>query len=241
MIYIIIPAYNEENNIKQLLLDINKHLDKLDYTILVINDGSIDKTPDIARSLAGQIPIRVIDHDVNKGVGEVFHTGLNVAARELKDNDVVVTIEADATNDPFLIKQMITKLNQGYDVVCASRYENGGGYYNFPFYRLILSYGVNMLFKTLFPITGIKDYSIFYRAYKIEIIKKALNFYGDSFITSKNFASNAEILLKLRRFKVRGAEVPLKYRYDLKKGKSGIKIFRTILEYFKLCWEKTKK
>ncbi len=237
MIYIVIPAYNEEKNIEQLIMDAHTHLNNMPHTILVVNDGSKDRTPDVIRSLVGKLPVRLINQPVNMGVGKAFFAGFAIAADELKDDEIVITIEADATNDPFLIQEMVSKLNEGYDVVCASRHIKGGGYYNFPSYRLLLSRGVNFIMRAVFPIKDTYDYSIFFRAYRVSILKKAFKVYGNSLITKRGFASNAEVLIKLRRLGMRCSEVPLKYKYDLKKSESGMKIFNTIKEYLGLCCE----
>jgi hypothetical protein len=135
---------------------------------------------------------------------------------------------------------MVEKLEEGYHVVCASRHVKGGGYYSFPFYRLLLSRGVNFILRHLFPIEGIRDYSIFFRAYRVGTIRQAITYYGDNFIIRKGFASNAEALIKLRRFNIKGAEVPLKYMYDLKKSESGMKIFKTVKEYLYLFIDNMK-
>ena len=70
---------------------------------------------------------------------------------------------------------------------------------------------------------------------------KAFTFYSDSFITKRSFASNIEILIKLCRFGLKASEVPLNYRYDLRKSESRIKILKTILKYIFLCFQNVGK
>lgn len=235
MIYIIVPAYNEEQNIARLLSSIDEVLssEKYAYRIIIVNDGSRDGTQGAAKELSYRYPIHLINHSSNKGIGAVFTTGLSAAcsmARE--DEDIIILIEADCTNEPPVLSKMISKIKEGYDIVIGSRYRAGGGYIGFPPFRYILSIGANTMLRFLFPVKGVRDYTIFFRAYKAGLIKKAFLLYGEEFITSATFVANAEVLLKLGKLSQRISEVPMIYNYSLKKGKSGMKIISTIKEYF---------
>ena len=64
-----------------------------------------------------------------------------------------------------------------------------------------------------------------------------MDFYGEKFITTKGFVANVEILLKLRNFNVKAAEVPLLYRYDLKQGYSKMKVTNTLIQYLKFIFK----
>lgn len=235
MIYVTIPAYNEEANLGTLVSSINEILkgDNKDFLIIVIDDGSTDRTREIALRLAESIPLEVLSHRVNKGAGGFFKTGFERLCKSAVSGDVLVFMEADCTNDPKLLPRMIRKVEEGHDVVVGSRYLKGGGYRGFPLKRRILSSGANALMRFFFPIRGIKDYTIFYRAYSRDIIRKALDFYKDSFITSKSFLVNSEILVKLNRLGFKGTEVPLLYKYDLKRSKSHMEIRQTLFDYLR--------
>lgn len=233
--YIVIPAYNEEKGLPPLLETIRRLMaeDGRDFWVLVVNDGSRDRTREVALEAAATMPLDVLDHEVNRNVGAVFRTGITEACRRAGPDDIVVTIEGDNTNDASIIVKILRELEKGYDVVVASRYRQGGCFKGFPFKRLICSHGVNTLFRILYPIRGITDYSIFYRAYRAGVLQRALDHYGDDFIESIGFVSNAEMLVKLRPFDVRGSEVPLRYLYDQKAGASKMNVGRTIAEYFR--------
>jgi dolichol-phosphate mannosyltransferase len=232
--YIVIPAYNEEHGLPPLLATIKRLMaeDGRDYGVLVVNDGSRDRTRDVALEAARAMPLEVLDHEVNRNVGAAFRTGLTEACRRAAADDVIVTIEGDNTNDPSIVLALLRKLDEGFDVVVASRYRQGGCFQGFPFKRRLCSHGVNTMLRVMYPIRGIRDYSIFYRAYRAAVLQKALARYGRDFIESVGFVSNAEMLIKLRPFGIRGAEVPLRYLYDRKAGASKMRVGRTILEYF---------
>jgi len=99
--------------------------------------------------------------------------------------------------------------------------------------RRIFSYAANFLMQKFFPIKGIFDYTIFFRAYRVGIIRKAVEHFGRfGLIQSLGFVANAELLIKLSFFTGRITEVPFIYDYGLKKGSSKIGVARTINEYF---------
>lgn len=233
--YIVIPAYNEEKGLPPLLATIRRLMEQegREYHVLVVNDGSRDRTREVALEAARSMPLDVLDHEVNRNVGAAFRTGITEACRRARPDDIIVTIEGDNTNDASVIVPMVRRVEEGYDVAVASRYRPGGKFQGFPLMRRIYSHGINTLLRLLYPVEGITDYSIFYRAYRAGLLQRALDLYGDDFIESVGFASNAEMLVKLRPFGIRGSEVPLRYRYDQKASKSKMRAVRTIAEYFR--------
>lgn len=244
MLFIVIPAYNEEQNLSLLIPTIIQILynNKIPYKIIIANDGSRDGTKKVAESFAKKLPIQVVNHEVNKGIGAVFNSGLKAASDLAGNEDVIILMEADCTNDPAILPVMFNKVKEGYSVVIGSRYLDRGGYHKFPIARLGLSIGANYLLKLLFPIKGAKDYTIFFRAYSANILKKAFRIYKDRFITSDTFVANVEILLKLESLNINIYEIPLFYNYELKKGKSGMNVIKTLKEYvFFIISEFTKK
>lgn len=231
IIRIIIPAYNEAKNLPALLQDIAQVLQKEPYDIAIINDGSKDNTLEVAQGLSKQYPVTVLHHPVNRGVAEAFRTGITHMADKAAPYDVVVIMEGDGTSSPKVLPELARRVALGADIVIASRYETGGRYQKFPLKRLILSKSANIVFQLLFPVKGVKDYSIFYRAYRAEVLQRALSHYGEKFITVQTFFANIEILLNLRPFIQKVEEVPLVYDYGKKQGKSGMKIWKNLRSY----------
>jgi len=111
MIYAIIPAFNEEENIKEVILRTKKYVNK----IIVIDDGSKDKTSAVAKK-AGAI---VLSHKKNKGKGEGIRTAISFLKN--KKYDYVVIIDADLQMYPEDTPKIIKKLKSGYDFVMGSR------------------------------------------------------------------------------------------------------------------------
>lgn len=237
MIYILLPAYNEERDLPTLLHRIRGAMQSLklpDYCVLVVNDGSTDGTLAAVANCQAEIPIEVLDHGVNKGLGQAMLTGLSRAAALVSDDDILITMDADNTHDPNLIGSMIEKIRAGADLVIASRYELGGEEVGLSRLRSFLSRGASSLLKIFFPMPGAQDYTCGYRAYSGAALKIAYQAYGSQLVEERGFTCMAEILIKFRSIRARVSEVPLVLRYDLKSGQSKMKVVRTILRYFVL-------
>lgn len=236
MIYIVLPAYNEGETIGPLCESLIKYFNKNKnpYRVLIVNDGSTDTTREVAQSYIKKMPLRIIDHGKNKGLGRAFRTGLKEAVRLAKKDDIIITMDADNSHRPESIVKMIDKINKGNDVVTASKFEKGTKIIGVPKNRQLISYVGSFIFRIILPIKGIKEYTCAYRAYKPEILKKAFRYYGDKFIDQKGFASTSDILLKLRRFDIQGAEIPLILRYDLKLSSSKMNTKKHIVDTLKL-------
>lgn len=239
MLWLMFAAYNERENLVNLLPGLSSFLeDKIkDYKILIVDDGSTDSTKNIADSLDKPIPIEIISHEKNKGVGEVFKTGFSAISCLAGQDDLVVVLEADGTSDYTLIPELVRKLEGGMDIVIASRYIKGGAYRNFPLKRHLISRIGNVILSMAFRNKRIKDYTIFFRGYRVELLKKVLLQYKDGFITSNTFLANKEALINLTKLTDKIDEVPFVYSYEVKIGKSKIPLLKTFFDYIKflLC------
>ncbi len=236
MVIILLPAYNEERDIRTLILRIHAAMETggFSYKVFVVNDGSTDSTVSVVTACQQEMPIELINHGVNKGLGQAMLTGLRSVAKQMGDEDVLVTMDADNTHDPNLIPAMVEKVRSGADLVIASRYETGGEEIGLSGVRSFLSRGASGLLGMFFPIVGAKDYTCGYRAYRGSVVKDAFRVYGDKLVEERGFTCMAEILIKMRAMNARVVEVPLVLRYDLKSGRSKMKVLRTILRYFVL-------
>ncbi|MBI1892859.1 MAG: glycosyltransferase [Candidatus Rokubacteria bacterium] len=230
-ITVVILAYNEEARIGEVLEGLRGlHIPGL--KVVVVDDGSIDGTAEVARSFADRLALEVVCHPKNLGVARTFETGLRFAARRSGPSDVIVTMEGDGTNDPETVARLARCIWEGADVVCASRYRPGGGYYGFPLKRKILSLGANYFMRWYFGIPDVRDYTLFCRAYQAKVIQDALARYNSSFIECEGFVSNVEILVKISRMdRFRFGEVAMRYSYEKKRSKSGMRVWKNLREY----------
>ena len=235
MIIIALPMYNEEKDIGPYLTNLKKAMDnsQLNYKIIILNDGSKDNSVKIVEKFRKSMPITLLHHEINKGLGITLKDLFLEVARISDDNDIIITMDSDNSHNPEYIKDMVNLIEkENFDLIIASRYEKGGKEIGLKWYRSILSKNLALLMKILFPIKGVRDYSCGYRGYRAKIIKTMINKYKNNFIKSQGFPGMSEILLKLRKTtKFKAKEIPLVLRYDLKQGESKLKLIKTIKEY----------
>lgn len=231
-----LPAYNEEANIGNLLARIDSALTEtgLAYEIIVVNDGSRDRTEEILRSCADRYNLNILMHNRNMGYGTTIRDGLNAAANAAAPFDVIVTMDADESHNPGLIYRMVQLIREGHDVVIASRFQPGGRVYGLSIPRRTASIGASLLFRILFPTTGVRDFTCGFRAFRASVLQEAFATYGPSFVDQEGFSSSVDIVLKLRRHNVIFGEVPMVLRYDLKLGESKMRVWRTIAQTLSL-------
>ncbi len=112
---VIIPAYNEEKNIEEVLLRTKATMKTLQFPheIIVVDDGSTDKT----RSLAAKHNVTLVNNGRNQGKGHALRMGFEKAT-----GDILVTMDADGSHRPEEIKKLIVPLLNGADVVMGSRF-----------------------------------------------------------------------------------------------------------------------
>ncbi|MBI5952684.1 MAG: glycosyltransferase [Chloroflexi bacterium] len=224
MIWIFVPAYNEEQDLPALLPKIHGVLKQKvqDHRIVVVNDGSVDRTGEILNEFQKMLPLDIVTHQINRGLGETERDGFEFIAMRCSPEDVIVRVEADNTHEPSYIFDLLAKLNEGYDVVNTSRFQPGGGQIGVDGYRAFISRAANSFMHFIFRIQGTRDYSCGYRAYRAQVIQDAIGIFGNNFIQLRGlgFTSTLEMIVKLHILGARFVEVPFVLRYDQKTGYS---------------------
>jgi len=239
-IWLALPAYNEERSLPALLtrcVPVAKELERRGrrLAVIVVDDGSRDRTADMARGFADRLAVEVVPHGVNRGLGAALRTGLGAALDRAANGDHVATMDADNTHDPALLPAMAEQLeSEPADVVIASRYVKGGEEVGLTPIRRVLSRGASFLLTVMTPVRGARDYTCGYRLYRGSLLGRAREAWGERLVEEAGFTCMAEVLLKLGRGGARVTEHPLVLRYDLKEGASKMKVMRTISRYFVL-------
>ena len=228
---VVLPAYNEAADLPILLERMVQVLNNaaLNYRIVVVDDGSIDETAGLVRNAALRYPVELIQHPMNFGLGAALRTGLGA---NHEDGDVLVVMDADNSHDPQLIIPMLQRIDDGYDVVIASRFQNGGQMIGVPWHRVLLSQLASWALRSIFRLPGVKDYSSGFRAYRVSALSRMRGIYGNEIVTENDFACMLELLVRLGHSGAKITEIPLVLRYDLKNSASKMRIFRTIRRYF---------
>ena len=200
-ISIILPCYNEEALLSSTLNTVLNYLEirrqKYRWEILIINDGSKDRTGDIADEYADRIPeIRTIHHPINLNLGRALQTGFRHA-----NGEAIVVLDVDLSYSVDLIEQLVDKLFNTYsDIVIASPYMPGGKTTAIPFGRRTMSLWVNK-FMRLASQDKFYTYTGMVRAYRGSYIKK-LN------LKTKDYEINPEIIYKSMIMRAAIVEIP---------------------------------
>ena len=236
---VLLPALNEELSIESLINRVYCSALELcdELKILVCDDGSTDKTPYLLAELSRHLPVEVITHKHNRGLGETIRDLIERACEITKPGDLIVRLDADETHEPSYFGAMKSALDRGADVVIASRFVQGGGQMGVPKSRAFLSRGANLFMRMAFPIKGLREYSSGFRMYRAEILHQAIAVYGNNFIQIKGlgFTCTLEKLVKLNMMGARFQEIPFVLRYDQKSGPSKMVSSVTTLGYVVLA------
>jgi dolichol-phosphate mannosyltransferase len=229
-VVLVLAAFNEEQNLGPLLTKIHGQSREmgLPFHVVIVDDGSTDRTWEAIEAFRGILPLTAIRHPVNQGLGQSVADGVAAAVKIAGDDDIVVTMDADETHPPGLIPRMFAAIREGRDVVIASRYRPDSYLCGISFRRCVMSYLAAVVSKAMFPIKGVRDYTSGFRAFSGTALRLAYREYGPTFIDQTGFQCTIDILLKMRRLKLVFGEVPLVLRYDLKKGPSKLPAVRTI-------------
>lgn len=218
---LIIPTYNERDNIVPLVERIHKNMSGYDYRILFVDDDSRDGTAELAQSLAGKYPVDVLVRKDKKGLASAVVDGL-----EKVDAEIIGVMDADLQHPPEVLPELVKALSNGADMAIASRYVPEGGCEGWGRVRRVMSKGAIFIAHLLLPSTRrIKDpMSGFFIFEKRAIAGAQLNPGGFKILLE---------MLMLGNFQ-KVAEVPYIFK-TRSRGESKLKA-RQQIEYLKHVW-----
>jgi glycosyltransferase involved in cell wall biosynthesis len=206
-ISVVLPAYNEEGNIERQVASVDEVLSAMrfdDYEILVVDDGSRDRTRAVCEGMQTRFPkLRLLVHEVNQGYAKALRTGFTSAAMPL-----VFYTDADNQFDIKELKNLLAAIDD-YDIVCGFRI------YRFdPFSRLVLSWGYNLIVRTLFRIR-VRDVDCAFKLFRREVFDRI-------HIESKKFFVDTEILAKASKAGMKMTEIGVRH-YPRTEGESTVR------------------
>ncbi len=207
---VIIPTYNERNNIAKLIPDIIELYPNMN--ILVVDDNSPDGTGDYVESLSQHDSrIHLIRREGKLGLGTAYAAGFKYALEN--GFEIIVQMDADYSHDPKVIADFLEKIKD-YDLVIGSRYVTGVNVINWPMSRLLLSYFANVYTRV---ITGlpVKDATGGFKCFR----RKVLESIDLGSIRSNGYAFQIEMTFKAYRKGFSIKEVPIVF-VDRVEGKS---------------------
>ncbi len=208
----VIPAYNEATTIAEVLNSTRRFVDGM----IVVDDGSMDRTSQIARAQGAQ----VVRHVINRGLGAAIGTGFEMAKR--LDADVVITLDADGQHDPSEIPKFISAITAGADVVIGSRMLVRRG---MPWYRQCANVAGNLVTFFLFG-AWVSDSQSGFRALTSFALRQI-------HIQTNHMEVSSELIAEAKRHKLTLVEVSIKAiytDYSLSKGQNFVVGLKTLIK-----------
>ncbi|MBE9037698.1 glycosyltransferase family 2 protein [aff. Roholtiella sp. LEGE 12411] len=238
-LFILLPAYNEQESIAPLFkrFQLLQSLCNMDIKLIFVDDGSTDATAKTAldESQSLGISLKLVQHVKNAGLGQAIKTGFTTFLEVSEEGDFLAAMDCDNTQPPELLMKMYDIMVGGtYDIAIASRYQKGAKVIGLSPLRVLTSYGASWLFRIAAPISGVRDYTCGYRMYNRYFLVSLFEYYGNNLFTEKGFACMVDLLLKAKVLKPKVAEVPMVLRYDQKPTASKMKVLKTIAQTLRL-------
>ena len=228
---IVIPAYNEEKRLPKTLESINDYLRKreYDYEILVVNDGSKDKTAEAVENLKSRVAnLKLIDNKENNGKGFVVRQGMLSAKGDYR-------LFADADNSTSIdqIEKAWSWLDKGFDIVIGSR-DIKGAVLDPPqpwLRQAVLGEGFKLFRKLVVGLWKVEDTQCGFKCFTKKVAE-------DIFPKCKidRFAFDAEILVVAKKFGYQIKEIPVYWKNDLESKVKFKSILKMALDLFKIRW-----
>ncbi|MCD6248647.1 MAG: polyprenol monophosphomannose synthase [Hadesarchaea archaeon] len=224
-ISVLVPTYNERENLPELLKRISKVFreKKIDGEVIVIDDNSPDGTGELAEELRKKYSfLKVIHRRAKLGLGSAYLEGFGLSSGQL-----IFTMDSDLSHDPKYLPRFIEAAKRA-DLVVGTRYMKGGKTIGWGIYRRLVSRGANFLAKLVIR-DGVKDVTSGYRAYHRKILERI----PLDKIQSSGYAFQLEMMYEVKRRGFKIKSVPITF-VDRKRGKSKLGI-RDILGFLKLA------
>ena len=205
----VLPTYNEEENIENIIQQIlkeEKNQSKHTFTILVVDDNSKDETQTIVqRYISLNSKVHLVTGQ-KKGLGDAYKRGFNYALNDLQA-DLIFQMDSDGQHDTSLIPHFVSSIEEGRDVVIGSRFVEGGTTPDFSFSRLIMSKVGNLLVRYVGGITQVKDCTSGYRAIRASYLKE-LDF---SYLSTRGYSFQSSLICDLAWRGANISEIPIEF------------------------------
>jgi len=198
-ITIIIPCYNEEKTIENVISQVELNISQ-NTEIIVIDDFSSDGSVGILKNIANSNRIKLIEKKLNEGKGSCIHMGLEQAK-----GDIIIIQDADLEYSPSDYRKLLIPFEQANaDVVFGSRFLGGGKYVRVHFFWHYLANKILTFLCNLFTNLNMTDMETGYKVFKRSAIEK-IN------LKEKSFGFEPEVTIKLAKKKYKFFEVPISY------------------------------
>jgi dolichol-phosphate mannosyltransferase len=211
---IVIPTYNEHDNIGRLIPHIFQvcRARKIRASVLVVDDNSPDHTGDVVKALSRKYDVRLLTRPRKMGLGTAYVKGFTEIMK--RNIDFVMEMDSDMSHDPEHIPRFVSAMDRGFDVAVGSRKIRGGSITGWGLYRKSISALGNAMAK-FFTGLHMTDMTSGYRIYKKSVLKSV----GLRNVESRGFVFQIEMLYRSKKNGFKIGEVPIAF-VDRKLGKS---------------------
>ena len=231
MLYIILPTYNESENI-QLLLQQIFLLNIPDLYVLVIDDNSPDQTAKIVQGLLLKYQLDLLVRPGKMGLGSAYVTGFQKALAV--GADYIMEMDADFSHQPADIPRLLAAVKAGADLAIGSRRIKGGKIIGWSWWRQFMSWGA-MIFARFFLGLKTKDVTAGFRCYRRQLLEQI----PLEEIKSNGYSFQEEMLFLVERQGAKVVEVPVVFN-DRQKGKSKL-AKKDIIDFFVIMFKLKRK
>ena len=233
MIYICIPTYNEGQTVGVLLWRIRRVFQEYsrEYEIVVYDDASTDGTRETLEPYADVIPLTILRGERRQGYGVALDKLVREVSRRTRyaRRDALIVMQADFTDQPEHIPELVKRFEGGADIVAAKQELNEA-----PAPVRRLHSFANWIQRAGLPKTEAADPFTTYRLYRISVLRELLKSIGEQpAVTSSGWAANLELLLRARPFARRVENVDLAPRYDVRMRESRVRPLADALNLFR--------
>ena len=234
MLYIGIPAYNEAPTVGLLLWRLRSVMQEFarEYELIVYNDGSTDATAETLESYSEVLPLSVIGGTRHEGYAGAVDALVRAAARRTRypRRDGLVIMQADFTDRPEDLPELVKRFEGGADVVVAERQVTSA----WPSPVRMLRRVAPLVTRPFVSIPNVNDPFGAFRVYRVSVLRDVLKDVGDRpVVESDGWAANVEMLVRVGRHARRVESVELNPRYELRPRGTRIRPWRHALAMFR--------
>ncbi len=217
MIYVCIPSFNEADTIGLVLWKIRKVFEEFprEYHILVADDGSSDRTPDLLEPYTRVLPLTVIRSDTRRGYARSIESLLG-RALELSDRpkrDSAILMQADFSHGPQALPEFVKRLESGADLVVGEAATLTGAPSTA---RRLARRWASRLLRRGVKVPGVVDLVSGFVAIRLIVLRHVLKGAGARPLGTEGWAANAELVARAAGYARRIEALPIEERYDLR-------------------------
>ena len=224
---VVIPTYNESENIERMLQRIHECLPQAG--VLVVDDGSPDGTAELVEAAKGSYPdVHLLRRHEKSGLGSAYRAGFGWGLE--RGYDAFIEIDCDFSHDPAALPGLVAPISEGYEVVIGSRYVEGGSIPNWAWHRELLSRGGNIYAATMLGL-GVHDSTAGFRCYAASILQR-LDLHR---IRAEGYGFQIEMTYRSKQHGASITEVPISF-VDRAAGESKMSSFIVVEALALVTW-----